>query len=1102
MGQMKVDPPILRLGIRYRERKNNPPPGLKWIRTKAGDTLETIAYDHGLRPIDLVLMNWHTDKHGEINWYLLNYLGWSKPGRLFYEFSAVSDKNKGWILVPDTPDALKKAPPQKIDAPRDGKATLDSKLKVRVLELTASGMWKEPSGKWLYVFSGEKGHDFGYLPPKRPPGVDGPPNKQPGSAFSLRNPGEFHLKEKPDKLEYEIMITAETDVSSDLIKLTTGAKDVGKSKYKPGNKWYFFTDQAILKNATSESRSKRTSHYLLDIKTVLVDLAPEGRNKRYYFLLSPVQLGPKAIKFAMDNPNGLTPLLRKNALGIYPDLDKFNPDDPDRNIGPTPQDIEKNPIILPVIDPYAYAENIAEEVYKDGLKNYIDWFNSKKNETVKILQEETGWATLDHLFVAQLLKSVRDAHPKPDNIDDELVDAAQWKKTLKKWEKELYQRHDEINAAAHRSLLWLINCLDGAGHKIIETAILEDTKDNKPQDAVDIAHGILHWAACTEHMFALEPGVVYLRQLLDKTGSVPVEMVTKHFKGLDKDNFSLALSETHLAGWRYGYVGLLKIQALQDFVSPPPPIPANLTPPERRKLLSEYGQKKRDNLIRVFNNLKILPVEVKKLSLDGASPDLWNWSTASAAVNSMLDFADKWTTWIITPEIQIPNGPDRNWFLNRMAQIEKWFEKRPIRAVVVNMGSSYLLKGFAFYASYRNMMTAFVTARYDYQTGQSTASTLDRVSAVAGATLAVQDILAEIGALGGNEWLKARFPRMTFQMARLQTVFPSLMTSGGPSWGVGAARVVGFAGAAFASINVLAMFTSGVTTMASAGDSRDKALSRGDYTAAGFYTVGIAGGAIMATGAVVFGMALWKAAAGVSATGVGATVGVVLFLVGGIIAAIGGIFGALFSSDDYEMFARKCFLGIEGQKEPRFAIEGANKQIYEVDPPDWTMASKSGTKTWEIAMQKRGLINLLSKFKVKTEFVKADPKKFDSKPTVKMKIKPGLFMDGNFVEIALYYKSEKENTVVNVEFDVLGAKWGYSPTVTKGKLFTADNFTSPRTFGKGGVESINVTINNLNYEPKRGSLLTTVSMRNPHHDFVVRAKKLVDNDEIESGLFK
>lgn len=1101
MGEPSKRKPYLVLGVRYKERKNNPPPGLMWIKTKDGDTLENIAYEYGLREIDLALMNWHTDKTDEINWYLYNFVGCRKYDGKFYVFSPLSDKNKGWILVPDIPEGIRKAPPQKVDVTRDGKAKLDSKLQVRVVEWLANGSSREVSGKWLYVFSGQSGIDFGYKPPPLPPGKDAPPTGQPGSAFPLRNPGEFHLRDKPDKLEYEIMITGETGPSADLIKLTTGLQDAGKPYYQVGSNWYYLSDQTILKKATTENRAKRTTHYFQNRKTVLIDLAPDGKNKRYYFLLSPVQLGPEAIKLAMESPNGLTPLLRKNARGLKPDPSKFDPDNPEQNIGPTPEDIIQNPITLPVIDPYAFAENIAEQVYEDALKTYIEWFNSKKNETIKELHERTGWETLDHLFVAQILKSVRDSHPKPGDIDDELVDADLWKKNLKIWEEELNQRHNEINAAAHRSLLWLINALESPGHKIIETAILKDTVGNLPHDAVDIAHGILHWAACTEHMFALEPGVVYLREALEKTGSVPVELVTKHFKGMEKDAFNINVTETHLAGWRYGYVGLLKLQSLQEFVSPPPPISPNLPLEERRKLLAQYNQKKRDNLIKVFNNLKVLPVEVKPLPLNSLQDGLWNWSVGSAAVNAMLDFADKWTTWIITPEIQIPHGPERGRFLNRMAKIEAWFERRPKWfSNGVNMGTSYALKGFALFAGYKNFMTSIVTARYDYQTNQSTTSTLDKVSAVAGATLAVQDLLAEIGALGGNEWLKKQFPRMTFQMARLQTVFPSLMTTGGPSWGVGAARVIGIAGTAFAGLNVLAMLTSGITTVISSYQSGTKSLSRGDYTAAKFYTVGVVGGLMMTTGAVVFGVALWKAGAAVSATGVGATVGVVLFLVGGILAALGTIFGALFSSDDYEVFARKCFLGIEGKKEPRFAVTMPSGTT-PVDPPDWSMAAKTGTKTWEIDKQKRGILNLLGKFKVKTEFIKADPKQFNSKPSIKMKIQPGLFMDGNTIEIALHYKTEKENTVANVEFDVPDAKWGFTPSISKGKLFTAENISAPRTFYKGRVDAINVTISNLNYEEKRGSFLTTVTMRNPHHDFVIRARKLVDDSEVESGLF-
>jgi hypothetical protein len=1094
--------PNLVIGVRYRERKKNPPSGLKWLKTEAGDTLENIAYEYGLREIDLALMNWHVEKTDEINWYLYEFLGWRTSGGKFYVFSPVKDQNKGWILVPDLPSAIKKGPPKSVDAVRNGQSTLDSKFQIYVVEQLANGSAREVSGKWLYVFSGNSGKDFGYKPPPPPPGKDAPPTGQPGSAFPLRHPFEFHLKEKPDKLEYEILITSDKGASSDFVKLVTGLQDAGKPYYQIGNNWYFLSDQTILKNATTESRTKRTTHAFRKLKTVTIELT---ENKRFYFLLSPVQLGPEAIKYAMGNPGGLTPLLRRDARGsAMPKLYVYDPDDPQQNVGPTPDDVKENPITLKVIDPYGLAESIAEQIYPDALKEYVEWFDSKKNATIEDLQTQTGWATLDHLFVAEVLKSIRDSHQDKSDIDDELADSGKWLSDLKLWEKDLHQRHAEINAAAHRSLLWLIKQLESPGHKIIETAILRDTNNKHPHDAIDIGHGILHWAACTEQMFALEPGVVYLRDVLDRTGSVPADLVAKHFKGLDKDAFSVNVTETHLSGWRYGYVGLLKLQSLQEFVSPPPPIPSHLNDDERRRLLAGYNIKKRDNLIKVFNNLKVLPVEVKPLPLPALKGSAFNWTVGSAAAGAMLDFADKWTFWMTAPGIQVGGGADAGRLVNRLAKIESWFDARPELSGKVSMRVSYTVKGFAIFAAYKNFTTAITSARYDYQTNQSTTSLLDKVSAVAGLTLVVQDVLAEIAAQAGSEWAVKRFPKFTTRISGLARVFPQLISSkNGPTWGLGAAQVVGVFGKAFAGLNVVAMFVSGATTAYGAYNSGMKAASVGDYTAARFYGVAVIGGVAMTTGAVVFGIALWQAGAVVSATGIGATVGVVLFMVGGIVAAIGTIAGWLSSSSDYEIFARKCFLGKQGKMEPRFGVPKLNGDLIPYDPPDWSMAAKSGKDTWAIGLQKRAILNLLGKFKVKTEFIKADPTKL-SQASVKMKISLGLFMTGSTVEVALYYEKETENTVLNIEFDRPNSDYGYTTSISKGKLFTADNAIAPRSFGKsiGKQDDINVTIKKLNYDEKKGKLLTTVTIRYPGHDNVIRTKQLVDNSETESNTFK
>jgi len=65
--------PTLVLGVRYAERKNDPPPGLVWRKAGAGpshpegETLGSIADEYGVRWIDLALYNWNTVNPLEIN---------------------------------------------------------------------------------------------------------------------------------------------------------------------------------------------------------------------------------------------------------------------------------------------------------------------------------------------------------------------------------------------------------------------------------------------------------------------------------------------------------------------------------------------------------------------------------------------------------------------------------------------------------------------------------------------------------------------------------------------------------------------------------------------------------------------------------------------------------------------------------------------------------------------------------------------------------------------------------------------------------------------------------------------------------------------------
>jgi hypothetical protein len=864
MAEPKQHKPLLQIGINYKEHKNSPPPGLKWVTVKKGETLGSISDDYGVRPIDLMLYNWHTVNGQEVNWYLYHYVGCRVHNNKTYLFNG--NENPGMILVPDVPPAVANGPARVVDAVRNGKATSDSKLQVYVSEWVASGRAIPVSGKWLYVFSGSGGADFGYqpslnldLPGSGRDEIPKGPGDEPFSAFTLDYPGSFPIREKADKLEYEVYVTSENGPTPEFLS-AVGVKGTPNPNYETGNNWHFLSDPTILKKATSASRESRTTHAFRgksNNSLVTVDLS---QDRRYYFLLSPVQLGPEAIKSAMKNPDGLTPLLKP---GLQTQLwDPNNSSGPDITtyVGPVSGDIKDGRIKLRVIDPYGWAENLVEEVYAFSVKDYSEWVTSKNNLTLEQLKTDTGWK-LEHYYLAQMIKAVRDSHSKPSSIDSRLKDADKWKSDLKKWNEQLVEKNATILANVGRDLQQVLKWMDGPGHGIIEAAIISDTKANSPPDAMDIARGILHWSVCTEYLIAMEPGVAWLRETLSKPGNVAYELLLKDLKDIGKDNFNWTPTPTQVSAFRYGYQGVLSLISLQDFVSPKLDF-ANFNRQEFLDAMGKYRDKRRTNLVNFLNKSKILPGKVEiptPFTLSQAPTGSGAWSVGSASILSMLDLADKWTTYVIEEDINIPRGKTGvvGKILNRMADIEEWFEKRPRFAKIANMGSSYVLKVTAISVSSYNLYSTITTARLDYQ---HSVSVNDWASAVSGSTLAVQDGLAEVAGIAQKR----------LGIEGLKRVFPTLMTtSGGPGWGVGAAHVTSIAGRVFAGVNVLAMIISGVTTMVTMGSGVAKSYRNGDYAAATFYGIGtVFGGAVMVAGGLAFGYALMTAGGAASATGI------------------------------------------------------------------------------------------------------------------------------------------------------------------------------------------------------------------------------------------
>jgi hypothetical protein len=347
-------------------------------------------------------------------------------------------------------------------------------------------------------------------------------------------------------------------------------------------------------------------------------------------------------------------------------------------------------------------------------------------------------------------------------------------------------------------------------------------------------------------------------------------------------------------------------------------------------------------------------------------------------------------------------------------------------------------------------------------------SKLSWIQNAAGATAAVQDVLAEIANLLKNQHLKA--------------IFPQLMTTGGSTYHYEVTSIESAAGVTFASINVVAMLTAGVTTCISMYQNSTAASNRGDYSAATWYSVGFAGGALMTTGAACLALCLYEAGGIFTATGVGVTIGVILFTIGGIISAIASLFAWLKSSDEFQIFARKCFLGEQADKEPRFGS----------DPEKWSNAQAEGNNTWPVEIQKRAIHNLLGRFSVKTSFDEARLVLGRPTPAVIYTITPGVFKPWSKLEVALHYKDQgKPRTAATFVWDPALEKVVRPVSSTAKKVFDPDT-TEVRFFHKDfTVTSIQVLAGEVDYDRDLGELLTTVTVSYADLPSIIRTRKLV-----------
>ena len=1091
------------------ERYKKLPEDLQWHPIEKGDTLERIANDFGWSLDELLLANWRLSSRKEdkekVNWYLRKYVGCTKDdGNGSYIFTG-NEKNKkhfGRIKVPKVVGLGPKIPPKEAKQPRDGTGTVDTLLQVAVFEATPEWGRLEVSDKFLYVFSGA-GYDFGYKEPKPLP-KNHESNKESdqfGSAYGLDFPGYFNLDPniKPDTLEAEIYISGEAKPDKEDIKMLSGSDNIGKSKIEYPNKWYF-SDSAELSKATAESRHKRWNFQKREFKTVQIK---NLKGRRFYFLLSPVKLGPEAIKFAMANPNGLTPLLKHNAASrkkahVKADDDTqttvvdpanetpaFDPNSSIENAGPTPDDIKQSPISLRVIDPYSWAEYIATEILSRRKKEYEEWFGAKKTSTTDDLKKITGWS-VDHLFVAEMLKMVADNYPEKGAIESELKNQITWISNMHIWKTKMHDKNASILANLHQALMQIIMWLKSPAHKIIETAIVKDTDFDNPADVRDVKIGLTHWAICIENMFTFEPGIVYLNEVLHKGDSVIYDIFLKYY-----DAFPASAKPALQIGWMMANDDVPLILSLRDLVTLKK---LNFTgsPQQIAAQKAFYFQQQTNVRVAFFNSHKVFPGEVQAAPIIPAQkPANWTWTRASTALLTTLDLVDKginlrYNAKVAAAEANAKISAGIAEYVKKhesdvyeiAAAANKSYEKANKRLFFKTRVIGWVFKaGTTSFAAY-NFFTAMATLRNDWETGQDTISRADVANNTAGFLLALQDTLVEIADVmavhAGKEGMKKWFPSfMKIEGNKFVPIKPTTLY-----------------GRLFAGSTIALQVVMGLATMYSMDQSRKKASSYGDYTAAWWYGAGETGGGMMVGGALIWGIALMSAGARLG------TAGVVIMVIGGIIAFFAGIFGSKNESDDWILFARKCFLGKGGDDKPSFGDK----------PPAWSFAPTS--EEWAIEQQKEAIINLLCRFTVRT-YTDSSLNTVDSKfntydsdnksytGELNYEIIPGLLVPGSIVEIEMFYENKSEKASVDMKWIGPRQNNPFNSDYEFVRLEQNDLFDYEKTkasfqVSEDSVSGIYLWIEKMNFQDKKDSVLrTTVTIRQPIYDNTIQAKKEV-----------
>lgn len=385
---------------------------------------------------------------------------------------------------------------------------------------------------------------------------------------------------------------------------------------------------------------------------------PLGDSLRYYFLLSPVRLGPAALNEATKpgdeatkSGDDATKPGGADALSVYPYAFAVGPVDEDGEprtkqlepsdwiTAPSPERITASRSVffnVGVVDPYSVAERLHEDL-RSALEAAAEVDDAMlrggsgpmPTECVKgIVEENLPWVDdvaratdasryYDAYFIARTIEGLRRSEPGApawEEWDDAL--AGRFLEEMERF------RREEKNAPEVQAR-FLANWLSSPAHRLVDLAISEDAADEldgggsveeqlETEAAADRAFGLVHWERVTSLLPTTRVGSLFLGQKArglgesdaDRAGNPVTEVLLPYVdrplestNALDEAAFRLAAAALPDLVARFVVLDVEVIQLRGSLTATPTVLGSTRAAAERAKAL--------------LNNLRLLPYAVE-----------------------------------------------------------------------------------------------------------------------------------------------------------------------------------------------------------------------------------------------------------------------------------------------------------------------------------------------------------------------------------------------------------------------------------------------------------------------------------------------------------